>query len=433
MMNWDRLQRIADEVGDSFYIFDSDKFTNNIKSLTDSFRNIYNNSHLGYSYKTNYTPEVCALAAKHGCYAEVVSGAEYELAITLGVNPNRIIFNGPARSEEFLIRAVREGALINIDSMRDLKIIERASKMFSKGRVGVGIRCNFRTSYRDDSRFGFDVESDEVKEALSHLRQSQHVKLVGLHCHLPDRSLKSVQERAGLLIEFARATFVDEPPQFINFGGGLYGSLPSSLGANGGKSAPTFDEYADVIAGLMNKYFGKLRWQPELLLEPGTSVVADTFRFACKVISVKTVRGKRIATVSGSIFNVSPNSKTRNLPVTVVRKNEERRNAISSESIGPHSNTDIVGYTCIESDILSEHLSEMVEEGDFLVFSNVGSYSVVMKPPFIMPQAAIIVFEEDKRNYSIIRPAETADDMFGRFVLYNSTKRLGALHHTRNI
>jgi diaminopimelate decarboxylase len=55
-----------------------------------------------------------------------------------------------------------------------------------------------------------------------------------------------------------------------------------------------------------------------------------------------------------------------------------------------------------------------VRPGDFVVFENVGAYTVVMKPPFIRPAPAILVCDE-KGSFEVARRAECWDDLFGAF------------------
>ena len=52
---------------------------------------------IGYSYKTNYLPSLIKEMSNLGAYAEVVSRLEYDLALKIGVKPNKIIFNGPLK------------------------------------------------------------------------------------------------------------------------------------------------------------------------------------------------------------------------------------------------------------------------------------------------------------------------------------------------
>lgn len=75
----------------SFYLLDSEQFQKNFIELRDTFRSIYPNFNIAYSYKTNYTPKFCKLVDKMGGYAEVVSEMEMEIALRCGVKHNRII------------------------------------------------------------------------------------------------------------------------------------------------------------------------------------------------------------------------------------------------------------------------------------------------------------------------------------------------------
>ena len=79
-----------------------------------------------------------------------------------------------------------------------------------------------------------------------------------------------------------------------------------------------------------------------------------------------------------------------------------------------YSDLDIVGYTCIEGDVLQKNYSGKLAVGDFVVVRNCGSYSVVMKPPFIFPNVPIIDISGD--GVELIKRAETFDDLFHTFV-----------------
>ena len=47
---------------------------------------------------------------------------------------------------------------------------------------------------------------------------------------------------------------------------------------------------------------------------------------------------------------------------------------------------------------------------DLVVFDNVGSYSVVLKPPFILPNFPIL--ELNKDEVKVVKRGETFDDLF---------------------
>ena len=74
---------------------------------------------------------------------------------------------------------------------------------------------------------------------------------------------------------------------------------------------------------------------------------------------------------------------------------------------------DIVGYTCIEGDVLYKNYSGPLAVGDYLVLGNCGSYSLVMKPPFILPNFAVVDISNGEAE--LIKATETFEDLFKTF------------------
>ena len=57
----DRLvDRITGEFGSPVYVFHEEAFAANYRALLEAFRAIYPKYNIAYSYKTNYTPCICA-------------------------------------------------------------------------------------------------------------------------------------------------------------------------------------------------------------------------------------------------------------------------------------------------------------------------------------------------------------------------------------
>ena len=78
---------------------------------------------IGYSYKTNYTPDVCHTAHQEGAYAEVVSEMEVDMAMVHLKDKSHVIFNGPVKSKHSLEKVVLNGGIVNVDNQNDLDII----------------------------------------------------------------------------------------------------------------------------------------------------------------------------------------------------------------------------------------------------------------------------------------------------------------------
>jgi diaminopimelate decarboxylase len=273
----------------------------------------------------------------------------------------------------------------------------------------VGLRCSFEVAPDCQSRFGFDVNDPEFRQVIEGLRASRNVRLSGLHCHFPNRDLASFRSRTLQILDLARQVF-QSAPTFLDIGGGFFGQMPESLQRTYKVKPPDFTEYAEVICGLLNSAYAGNANRPVLYVEPGTALVADTFKFYTTVISIKRIKGRRIATVAGSIFNISPHGRVRHLPVRIVRGPDG--NAVSEDA----EEYDVAGYTCIEDDYLTRGLPGPLQVGDFLEYSNVGSYSIVMKPPFILPNVPVLGICGEGRELELIRHGESAASLFQSFL-----------------
>lgn len=404
LLDWAAATRISQTQGDSFFILDDLLFRANFLSLLAAFCAHYPTVSMGYSYKTNYTPHLCRIVNDLGGYAEVVSDMEYRLAKRLGVPPQKIIFNGPYKSEAAFKEALLAGATINLDNLRDLNLVREVAASSPTTQLGVVIRCNFDLGTGRTSRFGFDVEGREFKSALNAVREGANTYLKGLHCHFPDRDLVSFSRRARRMVALIREIFTQAPPELVNIGGGYAGDMPDSLKTTLKTSTVTFSEYASVVGGIFADAFRGYARYPNLFLEPGTALVANTIQFYTKVVAIKTIAGRALATTAGSLFDISPYSRMTNLPVTVVAPERDSKRI---------RKFDVVGYTCIENDILARDLEASLNTDDFLCFENVGSYSIVMKPPFILPANPILV--RRKESFEVIRERETDEQIFRTF------------------
>ena len=127
--------------------------------------------------------------------------------------------------------------------------------------------------------------------------------------------------------------------------------------------------------------------------------------FVTKVLSVKEVRGRYIANMDGDYHNLGEICTMKKLPVTVLPGGKEQHT---------YTNMDIMGFTCLEQDVLYPGFEQSIAEGDILVFDNVGGYSIVSKPQFIKPQSAMYVLRTNGEVEQIMR-AETFDDVFNKF------------------
>lgn len=402
MINHDQLQKISKDYGDSFYIFDTDQLKENIEFFKNSFTQHYPKVEVAYSYKTNYIPAVLRIIDSLEISPEVVSEMEYDLASLIGVKLDEIIYNGPVKNRSSLTKAMINQSRINIDSLDELNLMIEILSEINLKRLEIGIRCNFGSFSNSVSRFGIDVKSREFEQAIQLIRDNEALHLSGLHCHLPDRDKEAVEWRTKQLLDVSLNTF-ESAPKFLDFGGGFFGSDF----ATPREDSVSFEEYARIITGLVKSAYPKANDQPWIILEPGTALVANTMNYWTRVVAVKQIESKSIAVVDGSIHELSPNGRQNRNPTFQLRS--------SSRSESSAQAWQVVGYTCIEDDYLSKDFFSDISKGDFLGYSHVGSYNIVMKPPFIRPASAVLELNRNGEVLNVFREPQTISDIFSGF------------------
>jgi diaminopimelate decarboxylase len=395
------IEQLRAEYGEAFYLLDSAQFRKNFAELKTAFNNIYPNWNIAYSYKTNYTPKLCKIVNELGGYAEVVSEMELEIAKRVGCKMDRVIWNGPIKNVPIMEQFMLDGGTINIDSIEELEQVKDIHNRHADKLIHVGIRCNYDVNDGVVSRFGFDIDGAEFMEAVKFATTTKNVKFINFQCHFAKRQIAYWPARAKGMVELIDRLGII--PERIDIGGGLFGKMADSLRAQFSCEIPDYEAYAQAAAQVFADYFADKDVKPELLIEPGSAVVGDCMKFIGTVKTIKNVRGKWIATVLGSQKNISMTGI--NPPMEVIAMGGEQKE---------YKDLDFVGFTCIEGDVLYHNYTGKLAHQDAIVISNCGSYSLVMKPPFILPNFPVLDISEGKTE--VIKRAENFDDLFHTFV-----------------
>jgi diaminopimelate decarboxylase len=408
---WQTLNLLEQAYGESFYLLDIERFFANYHEFLSGFQQFYPKTNLGYSYKTNYIPQLGRAVSQMGGYAEVVSQMEYDLALRIGVLPSKIIFNGPLKRSQDLESAILNGSLVNLDSFQEVSFVQSIAEKYPNHSIAIGLRCNFDIGEDRISRFGFDVNSGQLTDVFAKLKPFKNISIDGLHCHFSSalRSVESYRLRSQRMIELSQFYFRDRQPKYIDLGGGFFGKMPESLQRQFPSPIPTAQDYAQAIAPEFAKAYDP-NTGPELILEPGVAIVSDVLQFVAKVVSLKTVRGRRIALTTGSIHNIKPTLNTKVLSMHLYR------NEAQPPKMSLPGDVDLVGYTCMEHDCLYQAYPNPVAIEDYVVFENLGAYTIVFKPPFIQGSPPIILYNAQNRQHTLCKRRETVDDIFHSYV-----------------
>lgn len=384
------------------FIFDVKELERSVSGFYTALYSHFSNAIVGYSVKTNSTPYCISKAKEFGVYAEVVSYDEYELALLCGFAENRIIYNGPMKSKETFLRALQNGAVVNIETKRELQWLKdlNSSKSYK-----VGIRLNINISHiapneadgdNDNSRFGFSEETNEFSDAINYINKLPNVKLTGLHIHRTahSRSVNFYDKSIRYTCSIIRKYGLDL--DYIDVGGGFYGIFPDK---------PTYQQYSDAFYNALKDYgFDYLR----VIVEPGNALVASCFSFLSEVIDVKKVEHDLwFITTDGSRNDIDPFFRKTNY------LDEELYATTEKSSVNQQI---ISGCTCLEYDrMFTLKDRPRLDVGDRILYHNVGAYTMCLTPLFIRYLPNIYVFENNE--YMLVRKKWTANEYIEKSII----------------
>ena len=399
------INELVRSFGSPLFVISEKTLRNTCKKAKKSFITRYPNVQFAWSYKTNYLNAVCSIFHQEGSWAEVVSGFEYDKAIALGVAADKIIFNGPDKSEEDLTKAIKNNSLIHIDHLDEFyTIVELVDKL--KKRPRVAIRVNMDTGvYPMWDRFGFNYENGQAWDAMNKIMHSEKMDLVGLHCHIgtfmlsPNAYGVAAAKLADLAISLQKK--FNHEISYFDLGGG-FASRNTLKGAYlpGIDTNPTFDDYAEVITtALLNSNFKKDKL-PLLILETGRALVDEAgFLIGSVVSNKRSSTGKRTTILDAGV-NILFTSFWYDHKITPAQPFTH----YSEE-------TCIYGPLCMNIDVIRENVNlPLLNKGEQVVIHNVGAYNMTQWMQFITLRPRVVLIDES-RNVHIIREKETLANM----------------------
>lgn len=386
-----------------FYLFDEQNFLDNMNRLSSAFQSVYPNYHVAYSFKTNYTPYICKLVKENGGYAEVVSDMEYALACKLGFENKKIIYNGPFKGslyDEHLLL----GGIANVDNYNECERVYMLAKSYPNQQFKIGLRLNLDLGAGFISRFGMEDDSEDIKKCMEIIKKTDNLHVVGMHCHIKaPRDPEAWKRRSEIMIS-AADKYVEGIPEYISLGSGMVPGEYSQYAEDYADYKPTYQEFADALFAPFIEHYPENK-RPLVFTEPGRALITRYIRFYAKVDNFKEVRGRKLATTNGSFHNLGEIYSQARIPVIVHHLSEGKC----------YEKIDIMGYTCLEQDVMFPSYNGNLAVGDIIEFRNVGGYSIVYKPQFIYPQCPMYTLHKDGSIEEIMRQ-ETIDDVFAKFV-----------------
>jgi diaminopimelate decarboxylase len=397
------VKSMIEQYGSPVFVISERTIRRTYQSAVRAFKTRYPKVQFAWSYKTNYINAICKIFHQEGSWGEVVSGFEYNKALGNGVPGNKIIFNGPEKTEAELTLAINNDSLIHIDHFEELyQLIDLADKLQKKPRVA--IRVNMDTGiYPMWDRFGFNYENGQAWTAINKIVASGKLQLTGLHCHIGTFMLSTeayaiAVKKLGDLAWNAK-TQLNTVIQYLDMGGGL----PTANNLRGAympsaDMIPSVDEFAEAITNALYNIGFSNDELPLLILESGRALIDDAGYLLGTVLANKRLSDGRKATIMD--FGV-------NILFTAFWYEHK----MSPAQDFTHHTEDMVLYgpLCMNIDVVRSSINmPLLNRGDHVVVHKVGAYNMTQWMQFIQMRPNVVLIDEKGETY-LIRKAETLE------------------------
>ncbi|MFB0635055.1 diaminopimelate decarboxylase [Bacillus rugosus] len=402
---------LAEKYGTPLYVYDVALIRERAKSFKQAFITAGLKAQVAYASKAFSSVAMIQLAEEEGLSLDVVSGGELYTAVAAGFPAERIHFHGNNKSREELRMALehRIGCIV-VDNFYEISLLEDLCQETGHSidvllRITPGVEAHthdYITTGQEDSKFGFDLHNGQTERAIEQVLQSEHIQLLGVHCHIGSQ----IFDTAGFVLAaekiFKKLDEWRESYSFVskvlNLGGGFgirYTEDDEPLHAT-----EYVEKIIEAVKGNAARYGFNI---PEIWIEPGRSLVGDAGTTLYTVGSQKEVPDVRqyVAVDGGMNDNIRPALyQAKYEAATANRINEAHDKTVS-----------IAGKCCESGDMLIWDIDlPDVKEGDLLAVFCTGAYGYSMANNYNRIPRPAVVFVENGEDHLVVK-RETYEDI----------------------
>ena len=405
---------VAQKNGTPLYLMDEDRIRHNCrlykKAMTDAFGA---GSFASYAGKAACFKRIYEIMREEGMSVDLVSPGEIFTAYKAGFPMEKAFFHGNNKSDEDIILAMDCGVgFIVVDGTDELAAVQRIAH--SRGlrqnvllRLTPGIDPHTYEAVatgKVDSKFGVAIETGQAEGFVKAALSCENLNVMGYHCHVGSQVFdddNSVYfDSADVMLTFAKEMLEKNgyAPNILDIGGGY--------GVRYTESDPTVDipkSIAKVASHIRMFCENKGLPMPNVIMEPGRSIVADAGMTLYTAGTVKQITGyKNYLSVNGGMTD-NPRYALYGSAYTVYIANKMGQSADFS--------CDLVGRCCESGDVIQPGIQvPMPERGDIVAVCTTGAYNYSMASNYNrIPRPARVMLSGGESYVAVRR--ETLEDL----------------------
>jgi diaminopimelate decarboxylase len=396
---------LAGQYGTPLYVTSEDRVCDQFRSYKKALSARYPDVQVLFAAKANGNLAIMRALARLGAGADVFSSGELHLALQAGMAPERLLFNGSSKSKDDLRLAVEKDVKVSVDSLDELHQLDATAGAAGK-EAEIAFRVNPALEVPTHPKIAtglatskFGIPHKEIPAAYREALSCRNIRPVGIHCHIGSQILdvEPFARAAEVMVRIAKElTQMGIALEFIDLGGGL--GIPYHHDTD---PAPTPEDYAARVVPVFKAGVGACGISPELWVEPGRSIVADSTVLLTRVNSTKSAHKQFINVDAGFNLLIRP------------AMYDAYHEVIAANKADAPLETDytVTGPICESGDILApDRRLPRLAAGDIIAVLDAGAYGFAMSSQYnSRPRCPEVLIHGGQA--SLMRRGETIADL----------------------
>lgn len=407
-------QEIIKKYPTPFHIYDEKAIIDNVNKLQKAFS--WNKGYKEYfAVKANPNPYLLKLFSSMGCGMDCSSYVELKLCDKLGIRGNDIMFSSNATPAKEYIYARELEAIINLDDITHIDYLKEVASIpeIISCRFNPGGEFKINNRFMDtprDAKYGFTRE--QLTEGFKKLK-ALGVKKFGIHSFLASNTIGNeyYPELARILFTTIKELVqeLDVEIAFVNLSGGIGIPYRPDQEAN---------DIAVIGAGVEKAY-------NEILVANGI-----------KDVAIYTELGRFMTGPYGMLITTALHKKNiykqyigvdacaANLMRPAIYGAYHHITVLGKEKQPCDTMYDITGSLCENNDKFAvDRMLPKIDIGDILAIHDTGAHGYSMGYNYNGKLRSAELVLHENGTVDMIRRAETEDDYFATFDIYEEFKK----------
>lgn len=300
------LALLSKKLGTPFFLFDEANLEENFEVLKRSFSSSYRNLRIDYSLKTNHELGILKILKRYGLSLEISSVHELEIAKKAGFHPQEMVWDNPVKKEDEIDCMIDNNIhAFYLDNQDDIRRVQKvAGQKDAKVKIVLRVNPGFPWAFLDPAekflgKFGTPRERiSQVADFIE--RDCPNLKLIGLSVHVGSQKLTPKSHLRALKIIFSLVRDLERKGfkmEELCMGGGypseslnkktLLGIILSFLGITLNQKITPVGDFGQQISRAFAEEVKKISSRPQLVIQPGRSLVSRSAVAVGKVMVVK--------------------------------------------------------------------------------------------------------------------------------------------------